>query len=44
MDYHKNARLTVHSREQMALMVIEGGCTFKAAADLTRPATVARRH
>src|SRR5947209_9931414 len=32
MDYHKNARLTVHSREQMALMVIEGGCTFKAAA------------
>ena len=32
MDYHKNARLTAHSREQMALLVVEGGCTLRAAA------------
>jgi transposase InsO family protein len=32
MDYHKNARLTVHSREQIAKMVIEQGCTQQAAA------------
>jgi transposase InsO family protein len=32
MDYHQNARLTVHSREQMAKLVVERGCTLKAAA------------
>jgi len=32
MDYHKNARLVVHSREQMALLVIKQGWTLKAAA------------
>jgi len=31
MDYHKNARLTVHSREQMAKMVVDRRCTLKAA-------------
>jgi transposase InsO family protein len=32
MDYHKNARTTVWSREQMAKQVIERGCTLAAAA------------
>jgi transposase InsO family protein len=32
MDYHKNARLTVHSREQLARLVVEQGYTLKAAA------------
>jgi len=32
MDYHKNARTTVWSREQMAKRVIEQGCTLAAAA------------
>jgi transposase len=32
MDYHQNARLTVHSREQMARLVIEQGQTQKAVA------------
>jgi len=32
MDYHQNARLTIHSREQMARMVVYQGCTLKAAA------------
>jgi transposase len=32
MDYHQNARLTVYSREQMAKMVVEQGCTPCAAA------------
>jgi transposase InsO family protein len=32
MDYHQNARLTIHSREQLAKIVIERGCTLKAAA------------
>ncbi len=32
MDYHQNARLTVHSREQMARLVVEQGLTLKAAA------------
>jgi transposase len=32
MDYHQNARLTVHSREQMAKMVVAEGRTLKAAA------------
>jgi Integrase core domain. len=32
MDYHQNARLTVHSREQMARKVMEGGVTLKLAA------------
>ena len=32
MDYHQNARLTVHSREQMSKLVVERGSTLKAAA------------
>ena len=32
MDYHQNARLTVHSREQMARRVLEQGVTLKHAA------------
>ena len=32
MDYHQNARLTIHSREQMAKLVLDTGCSFKAAA------------
>lgn len=32
MDYHQNARLTVHSRGQMARMVLSTGCTLKTAA------------
>jgi len=32
MDYHKNARTTVWSREQMARQVMEQGCTLAAAA------------
>jgi transposase InsO family protein len=32
MDYHQNARLTRHSREQMAKMVIEQGVSYQAAA------------
>ena len=32
MDYHQNARLTVHSREQMARKVVEQGVTLKLAA------------
>ena len=32
MDYHKNARLTVHSREQLARLVVEQEYTQKAAA------------
>jgi hypothetical protein len=32
MDYHQNARLAIHSREQLAKMVVEQGCTLKAAA------------
>ena len=32
MDYHQNARLTVHSREQIARQVIERGLTLQAAA------------
>jgi len=32
MDYHKNARTTVWSREQMAKRVMEQGCTLAAAA------------
>jgi hypothetical protein len=31
MDYHKNARTTVWSREQMARRVIEHGSTLAAA-------------
>jgi transposase len=26
MDYHQNARLTVHSRERLARRVVEQGC------------------
>ena len=32
MDYHQNARLTVHSREQLARRIVEQGCTLKLAA------------
>ena len=32
MDYHQNARLTVHSRERMARKVLHDGCTLKLAA------------
>ena len=32
MDYHQNARLTVHSREQIAKKVLEQGGTLKLAA------------
>jgi transposase InsO family protein len=32
MDYHKNARLTVQSREQMAKVVLEEGLKLKQAA------------
>jgi transposase InsO family protein len=32
MDYHQNARLTIHSRELMAKMIVERGSTLKAAA------------
>ncbi len=32
MDYHQNARLTVHSREQLAKRVLEQGFTLKLAA------------
>src|ERR1700687_5041222 len=32
MDYHQNARLTVHSREQMARRVVVVGLTLKLAA------------
>jgi transposase InsO family protein len=32
MDYHQNARLTIHSRGQLARRVLEEGCTLKLAA------------
>jgi transposase len=32
MDYHQNARLTVHSREQLARRVLGGGSRLKLAA------------
>ncbi len=32
MDYHQNARLTIHSREQLARSVVEQGLTLKLAA------------
>jgi len=32
MDYHQNARLTIHSREQLARKVLRSGCTLKLAA------------
>ena len=32
MDYHQNSRLTIHSREQLAKIVVERGSTLKAAA------------
>lgn len=32
MDYHQNARLTIHSREQMAKQVVMQGYTLKQAA------------
>jgi transposase InsO family protein len=36
MDYHQNARLTIHSREQMARKVLEQGVTLKLAAKWVR--------
>jgi hypothetical protein len=32
MDIHKNARLTLYSREQLAQKVLQQGSTLKAAA------------
>ena len=32
MDYRQNARLTVHSREQLARSIVEQGLTVKQAA------------
>jgi transposase InsO family protein len=32
MDYHQNARLTIHSREQLSRRVVEQGLTLKLAA------------
>jgi transposase len=32
MDYHQNARLTIHSRERLAGRVLAEGCTLKLAA------------
>jgi hypothetical protein len=32
MDYHQNARLAVHSREQMCESVVVKGLTLKLAA------------
>jgi transposase InsO family protein len=32
MDYHHNARLTIHSREQLAKIVLQGDLSLKAAA------------
>jgi len=32
MDYHQNARLMVHQREQLARKVLHQGCTLKLAA------------
>lgn len=32
MDYHQNARLTIHSRERLARSVVEEGCRLKLAA------------
>jgi transposase len=32
MDYHYHARLVVHSREQLAKSVLEGGLSLKEAA------------
>lgn len=32
MDYHQNARLTIHSREQLARRVLVERCTLKSAA------------
>ncbi|MDR3725150.1 MAG: IS481 family transposase [Terracidiphilus sp.] len=36
MDYHQNARLTIHSREQLAKMVVEQRLTKKVAASAFR--------
>jgi hypothetical protein len=32
MDYHQNARLTIHSRELLAKTVVERGSALKATA------------
>jgi len=32
MDYHHNARLTIHSREQLAQRVLQGGLSLNSAA------------
>lgn len=44
MDYHQNARLTVHSREQLARSVVEQGLSLQTAAAQFRvsPKTAAK--
>src|SRR5258708_19736085 len=44
MDYNQNARLTVHSREQLARRVLEQGLTLKlvAASFNVSPKTAAK--
>jgi hypothetical protein len=32
MDYHQNARLTIHSRERLARAVVVERCSLKAVA------------
>ena len=32
MDYHQNARLTIHSREQLARLVLDQGLQFQTAS------------
>ena len=32
MDYHQNARLTIHSREALVSKVMQEQCTLKQAA------------
>src|SRR2546430_17225306 len=32
MDYHHHARLTIHSREQLAKRVLQGGLSLNSAA------------
>ncbi len=33
MDYYQNGQLTVHSREQMAKLVVEQNATLEAGAE-----------
>ena len=36
MDYHQNARLTIHGRERLSRMVLERGLTLTLAAASVR--------